>query len=296
MKRFHFPHRLKNLLLVLAGNAVYALAVNMFVLPCGLITGGTTGLALAAQHYLGLPVADFVLISNVVMFVLGAAIMGKWFAFNTALSTFCYPLLLKAFAYIPGIGSLTRDPLLATIFAGVMIGGAIGLVIGAGASSGGMDIPPILLNKFFGLPISGVMYVLDFVILIGQMSFAEKDQILYGVLLVLLYTLVLEKVVLMGHSKIQVNILSEKKRGDPQDHPERAGPRLHGAARPDRLYPRRAGHAHDHRDQPRAGKAQPSGAGGRPPGVHVHQLRERGARPRLHPAQNLQITRRCAAT
>ena len=210
MKRFHFPHRLKNLLLVLAGNAVYALAVNMFVLPCGLITGGTTGLALAAQHYLGLPVADFVLISNVVMFVLGAAIMGKWFAFNTALSTFCYPLLLKAFAYIPGIGSVTRDPLLATIFAGVMIGGAIGLVIGAGASSGGMDIPPILLNKFFGLPISGVMYVLEFVILIGQMSFAEKDQILYGVLLVLLYTLVLEKVVLMGHSKIQVNILSEK--------------------------------------------------------------------------------------
>ena len=197
-------------MLVLAGNAVYALAVNMFVLPCGLITGGTTGLALAAQHYLGLPVADFVLISNVVMFVLGAAIMGKWFAFNTALSTFCYPLLLKAFAYIPGIGSLTRDPLLATIFAGVMIGGAIGLVIGAGAASGGMDIPPILLNKFFGLPISGVMYVLDFVILIGQMSFAEKDQILYGVLLVLLYTLVLEKVVLMGHSKIQVNILSEK--------------------------------------------------------------------------------------
>ena len=197
-------------MLVLAGNAVYALAVNMFVLPCGLITGGTTGLALAAQHYLGLPVADFVLISNVVMFVLGAAIMGKWFAFNTALSTFCYPLLLKAFAYIPGIGSLTRDPLLATIFAGVMIGGASGLVIGAGASSGGMDIPPILLNKFFGLPISGVMYVLDFVILIGQMSFAEKDQILYGVLLVLLYTLVLEKVVLMGHSKIQVNILSEK--------------------------------------------------------------------------------------
>ena len=210
MKRFHFPHRLKNLLLVLAGNAVYALAVNMFVLPCGLITGGTTGLALAAQHYLGLPVADFVLISNVVMFVLGAAIMGRWFAFNTALSTFCDPLLLKAFAYIPGIGSLTRDPLLATIFAGVMIGGAIGLVIGAGASSGGMDIPPILLNKFFGLPISGVMYVLDFVILIGQMSFAEKDQILYGVLLVLLYTLVLEKAVLMGHSKIQVNILSEK--------------------------------------------------------------------------------------
>lgn len=210
MKRFHISHRLKNFLLVLAGNAVYALAVNMFVLPCGLIMGGTTGLALMGQHWLGLPVADFVLLSNIVMFVVGALLMGRWFAFNTALSTFCYPLLLKAFAYIPGIGELTRDPLLATIFAGVMIGGAIGMVIGAGASSGGMDIPPILLNKFFGLPISGTMYALDFAILIGQMSFVDKQQVLYGILLVMLYTLVLEKVVLMGHSKIQVNILSEK--------------------------------------------------------------------------------------
>ena len=46
MKQFKVPRRLRNLLLVLAGNALYALAVDMFVLPCGLITGGTTGLAL----------------------------------------------------------------------------------------------------------------------------------------------------------------------------------------------------------------------------------------------------------
>lgn len=45
MKQFKLPRRLRNLLLVLAGNALYALAVDMFVLPCGLITGGTTGLA-----------------------------------------------------------------------------------------------------------------------------------------------------------------------------------------------------------------------------------------------------------
>ncbi len=201
--------RLKNVLLVLAGNAIYALAVDMFVLPCGLITGGTTGLALVGQHFLNIPPSTFVLFSNVIMFILGAVIMGKWFAFNTAISTFCFPLFLKLFAYIPGISEVTDDRLLATIFGGVMIGGSIGLVIGAGASSGGMDIPPILLNKFFGIPISATMYAMDFLILLGQMAFADKDQILYGILLVLLYTLILEKVVLMGHSKIQVKILSD---------------------------------------------------------------------------------------
>lgn len=210
MKGFILPSRGKNILLVLAGNALYALAVDMFVLPCGLITGGTTGLALAARYWFDVPVAGFVLVSNIIMFIVGALAMGRWFAFNTALSTFCYPLFLDLFARIPGIDGFTRDPMLGTIFAGVLIGVAIGLVIGAGASSGGMDIPPIVLNKYFGLPVGAVMYLLDFLILIGQMVFADKEQILYGILLVLLYTVILEKVSVMGHSKVQVKILSEK--------------------------------------------------------------------------------------
>ena len=210
MKGFILPTRGKNILLVLLGNALYALAVDMFVLPCGLITGGTTGLALATRYWLDVPVAGFVLVSNIIMFVVGAVAMGRWFAFNTALSTFCYPLFLDLFARIPGIDGFTRAPMLGTIFAGVLIGVAIGLVIGAGASSGGMDIPPIVLNKYFGLPVGAVMYLLDFLILIGQMVFADKEQILYGILLVLLYTVILEKVSVMGHAKIQVKILSEK--------------------------------------------------------------------------------------
>lgn len=210
MKGFILPARGKNIMLVLLGNALYALAVDMFVLPCGLITGGTTGLALATRYWLDVPVAGFVLVSNIIMFVVGAVAMGRWFAFNTALSTFCYPLFLDLFARIPGIDGFTRDPMLGTVFAGVLIGVAIGLVIGAGASSGGMDIPPIVLNKYFGLPVGAVMYLLDFLILIGQMVFADKEQILYGILLVLLYTVILEKVSVMGHAKIQVKILSEK--------------------------------------------------------------------------------------
>lgn len=210
MSHRSFSHRLKNLLLVLLGNALYALAVDMFILPAGLITGGTTGLALMGQYWFHIPVSTFVMVSNLIMFILGASIMGRWFAFNTAISTFCYPLFLKLFSLIPGIGEVTNDRLLATIFGGLMVGASIGMIIGSGASSGGLDIPPILLNKFFGIPISGSMYAMDFFILLGQMFFADKEQILYGILLVLLYTMVLEKVVVFGHSKIQVKILSEK--------------------------------------------------------------------------------------
>ena len=79
MKGFILPARGKNILLVLLGNALYALAVDMFVLPCGLITGGTTGLALAARYWFDVPVAGFVLASNIVMFAVGALAMA-WLA------------------------------------------------------------------------------------------------------------------------------------------------------------------------------------------------------------------------
>ena len=202
--------QLFNALSIVVGNAMYALTVVLFLMPSGLITGGATGIALAFNKVTGLPVSAVLFVVNVAMLLLGWWVLGRRFALNTMASTVLSPFFMALWERLLGNLVLTDDLVLNTVFAGFGIGISLGITIRAGASTGGMDIPPILLNKFFGLPISGVMYVLDFVILIGQMSFAEKDQILYGVLLVLLYTLVLEKVVLMGHSKIQVNILSEK--------------------------------------------------------------------------------------
>lgn len=51
---------MKKIITVLAGNTLYALAVSLFILPNGLITGGTTGLALVAQYKFGIPIAAFV--------------------------------------------------------------------------------------------------------------------------------------------------------------------------------------------------------------------------------------------
>lgn len=73
-----------------------------------------------------------------------------------------------------------------------------------------MDIPPLVLNKKFGISVSVSLYVFDFTILILQMFFSNRGQILYGILLVCIYTFALEKVLVMGKSKTQVEIISEK--------------------------------------------------------------------------------------
>ena len=199
-----------NILTILAGNAIYAFGVAVFILPNDLITGGTTGLGIAFEHYFDIPISAFVFCFNAVMFLLGAVVLGKMFALTTLISSFFYPIILGVFENIPQLGQITNDRMLSTISGGLMIGFAIGIVIRAGASTGGMDIPPLVLNKKFGLPVSVMLYVFDFLILIGQALFCDKEAILYGILLVMTYTIVLDKILVIGQAQTQVKIISQK--------------------------------------------------------------------------------------
>ena len=91
-----------------------------------------------------------------------------------------------------------------------MIGIGIGTVIRSGASTGGMDIPPLIAKRLWGIPVSVGLYAGDFLILLLQATFSDRNQILYGIFLVCLYTLVLNQVLVSGESKTQVKIISSK--------------------------------------------------------------------------------------
>lgn len=199
---------IRNVLLILAGNTIYALAVVVFLLPSGVITGGTTGLALTAQHYFGIPISGFVFAFNLFMFLLGAFVLGKKFALTTIISTFYYPVALSFWQHFPFLSHITEDVMLCTIFGGIMIGAGIGIVIRVGASTGGLDIPPLILKKKLGVPVSVSLYVIDFLVLVCQMFFSDAEQILYGLLLVLIYTFVLDRVLVIGLHQAKVEIVS----------------------------------------------------------------------------------------
>ncbi len=196
------------ILMVIGGNVIYALTVQLFLLPGNLITGGSTGIALAVHHILGLPVSATVMVFNVAMLIVGFLLLGKAFALTTILSTFTYPIALELLGRILPTGGLTDDVLLCTIFSGLGIGIAVGVVIRAGASTGGMDIPPLVLQKFFRIPVSASLYVFDTCILLMQAMFSDMTRILYGILLVMIYTMVIDRLMLMGTTQTEVKIIS----------------------------------------------------------------------------------------
>lgn len=82
-----------------------------------------------------------------------------------------------------------------------MIGFALGFVIRSGASTGGMDIPPLVLQKRFKFPVSVSMYVFDVAILLSQLLFRDREKILYGIIMVMVYTVILDKMLMMGKSR-----------------------------------------------------------------------------------------------
>mgnify|MGYP000462334122 FL=1 len=201
---------MKNFLFIILGNLIFALGIAVFVIPNGLILGGSTGLALSVQHFLGIDITITVAIINIVTFLAGLFILGKKFAATTLISTFIFPIFLNYFKDIERFKNITSDLLLASIFTALLVGTGVGIVLRVGASTGGLDIPAIILNKKKGIPIAVVLYTIDISILLSQMIFSNTEQILYGIIIVLITTMVINKVIVYGKNDFMVTIISEK--------------------------------------------------------------------------------------
>lgn len=201
---------LLNSAFIILGNALYSLAVALFLEPAGLITGGATGIALAFGRLTGLSVSGFLLAFNLAMLGWGRAVLGRKFALSTLASSILSPAFLALFERFLAGRVLTEDLFLCTVFSGLGIGAALGMVIRAGASTGGMDIPPLVLQKWFRWPVSLTMMVFDIAILLVQAVFSPTEQVLYGIVMVLTHTLVMDKMLLMGESRTEVKIISDQ--------------------------------------------------------------------------------------
>lgn len=199
-----------NLLLVLVGNMIYAFSVKLFVLPANLMSCGTTGIALVMNQLLGIPLTGFIFAFNVIMLALGWWVLGRKFAMTTVISSLFYPVALEVLNRLLGNLVVTEDIMLNVLFAGMGLGVALGIVMRAGASTGGMDIPPLILHKFFRIPVSLTLGAFDFVIILAQAFYHELEDLMLGVLLIIIISIALNKATVIGTTKTEVKIISRK--------------------------------------------------------------------------------------
>ena len=201
----------RSIVAMLLGNFAVAAAVIIFIAPQGIILGGSTGIALALTHYISFPLSATVFIINMLFFVTGFVFLGKKFALTTIANSILYPLAMSLLEQLPIAGKpVTDNIMLAAVFGGVLMGGGIGLLLRAGGSSGGTDIPALILNKYFHLNVSALLYVIDGLVLCSQAFFSSIEQILYGIFVLALFTMTMNRIMLMGKSQIQLFIISDE--------------------------------------------------------------------------------------
>lgn len=193
------------------GIAMSAFSVACFALPYDMVVAGVSGIGRLVNHYSGISVSMVALVINVALFVLGYVTLGKKFAGSIILATFAFPFFLEVFQDISALQHLVNDPLLAAICAGVLDGVGIGMVIRIGGSTGGTDIPCVILNRKFGIKIAPVMYGMDVAIFLSQVVMTDTNGIILGILYSLIFSIVMDKILVMSEGGVAMMIFSKGK-------------------------------------------------------------------------------------
>lgn len=199
-----------NILAVLVGNFICSVGIKLFLEPAGVAASSTTGFAMILEYYLSIPMSLAMLVVNVLMLILGYITLGKKFALTTLASSFLYPAFLEVLDKALGDYYLTNDNILCVLFSAVFLGVGLGVLIRAGASTGGLDIPPIILEKHFRIPVSATMNVMNFCIIGMQLLYRPVENVLYGLVMIFIFTQVLDAVLMMGTTKTEVKVISDK--------------------------------------------------------------------------------------
>ncbi len=203
--------RVKYTAAIIIGNALFAFAVATFVIPNGILMGGITGVGIVINKLFGFDTALFVLIVNAVLMIIGLFILGKKFFFSTVASSIIYPLFLKLFQSVPALSDkLTDDNLLAAVFAGALLGAAIGLLMRQGSSSGGTDIIGLIVNKYTHISVAVIVWAADITVIGFQALTSSSEALLLGIITIIIESYVLDKVMVFGKAQLQVFVISKK--------------------------------------------------------------------------------------
>ena len=176
-------------------SVIYAIGFNWCYEPNQIGFGGITGVAQIINAVLPwAPIGTVVILLNAPLFLLGWRLLGGHLLLSSLyamfVSSLAIDLLHMVYTFQP------MDPVLATIYGGVLMGGSLGIVFLQGATTGGTDLIARLLKlKLAWLPMGKLLMVIDLaVILAVAAAFGNMYSALYGVVALYLSSKVMDMV------------------------------------------------------------------------------------------------------
>lgn len=202
---------IKRILMVSLGSLIYALAINIFIAPHKLLSGGIAGISLLVQYITKVPSGYWVFILNIPIFILGLKKIDKDFVFFSMIGMLTMSIFLILTKDISRL-IIVNDLFISTLFGAVFSGIGMGLIFKSRASQGGTDIIAVIIRNKNGVKMSDLYFILNGTIAFLGIFFTSIELTLYTILLMFIKSLVIDKVTEgFDHKKIVIIITQKEK-------------------------------------------------------------------------------------
>ncbi|GGE14284.1 membrane protein [Marinithermofilum abyssi] len=160
---------------IFVSSVLLAFAYNMFLLPHKVLSGGVTGIAMILGLVSPVDTGMIIFLINIPIIIVGYKKLGKEFI---VLSLFSVAVTSLSMQFIP-LREIAQDPLLCSIFGGVIAGIATGLIFRASGSTAGFDIIGMIMNLKKEVPLGGLLFAMNAVVVFISGFIFDWDLAMY---------------------------------------------------------------------------------------------------------------------
>ncbi|MEG0259453.1 MAG: YitT family protein, partial [Lysinibacillus sp.] len=196
---------MRNIVIITLASILVGFAYNFLLIPHEILSSGLSGIAIMLGLVTPLNTGVLNLLLNLPLLILGVMKLGKRFIGYTILSV----LVLSASLYVIPVTQMTDEPLLASLFGGVITGLGIGIIFRASGSSGGFDIIAMLISKKRDFPLGALISAMNAVVVLISGFVFSWDAALYTLVSIYATGKVIDTVH-TSHIKLTLMIVTSK--------------------------------------------------------------------------------------
>jgi len=196
----------KDILLIIIGIFSASFGFKGFLLTNHFIDGGVTGISLLTSALTSIPLYILIICINIPFIILGYKVMGKRFAFKTALAITGLAVCLATVTF----PDVTKDKLLVAVFGGFFLGGGIGFAIRGGAVIDGTEVLAIYLSRKIGVTIGDIIISINVIIFLVAAYLLSVEIALYSMITYFVASKTLDFIIEGIEEYIGVTIVSDK--------------------------------------------------------------------------------------
>lgn len=182
---------IRQYVMILLGCLIGAASYPLFLEPNFIAPGGLTGVTTILNYYFGWPIGLTSLLLNLPLMVIGWKMISARFIVRTVLATLLFSALIDLMKFKP----LIDDPMLASLFGGVLLGFGLALIIRGSATTGGTDLLARIVHRHQrAISIGAFLFAFDLFVILLAWIFLSAQHAMYAIICVFVSAKVLDQV------------------------------------------------------------------------------------------------------